>query len=84
NFLIQRIDGTPVTSQAEKQMVIICLRVAIKKRASEGASLKLFKPDKPGLLAEVTRTFRENAMNVIEAEIFMGMEIILAYVDGVA
>ncbi|GJT51647.1 KH domain-containing protein [Tanacetum coccineum] len=53
-------------------MIIICLRAAIERRASEGASLELFKPDKPDLLAEVTRTFRENAMNVTEAEIFMG------------
>ncbi|GJX42070.1 ACT domain-containing protein ACR8-like protein, partial [Tanacetum coccineum] len=72
NFFIRRIDGTPVSSEAEKQRVIICLRAAIERRASEGVSLKLFKPDKPGLLAEVTRTFRENAMNVTKAEISMG------------
>nr|GEU77148.1 ACT domain-containing protein ACR8-like [Tanacetum cinerariifolium] len=71
NFLIRRISRTPVTSESKKQMVIICLRAAIERRSSEGASLKLFKPDKPGLLAKVTRTFRENTMNVIEAEIFM-------------
>nr|GEW21666.1 ACT domain-containing protein ACR8-like [Tanacetum cinerariifolium] len=52
-------------------MVIICLRAAIERRASKGASLKLFKPNKPGLLAKVKRTFRENAMNVTKAEIFI-------------
>ncbi|PWA80848.1 ACT domain repeat 8 [Artemisia annua] len=68
-FFIRHIDGTPISSEAEKQRVIMCLRAAIERRASEGVRLELFKPDKPGLLAEVTRTFRENAMNVTEAEI---------------
>ncbi|GJX24795.1 ACT domain-containing protein ACR8-like protein [Tanacetum coccineum] len=61
--------GTPISSEAEKQRVIMCLRVVIEIKSSEGVRLELFKLDKHGLLAEVTGTFRENAMNVIEAEI---------------
>ncbi|KAD4384740.1 hypothetical protein E3N88_24908 [Mikania micrantha] len=51
-------------------------------RAYLGLRLELFKPDKPGLLAEVTRTFRENAMNVTQAEISteMGMALNIFYV----
>ncbi|GJX43459.1 ACT domain repeat 8, partial [Tanacetum coccineum] len=60
---------TPISSEAVKQRVIMCLRVVIERKSSEGVRLELFKPDKPGLLAEVTRTFRENSMHVTEAEI---------------
>lgn len=60
----------------------MCLKSAIERRASEGVRLELFRPDKPGLLAEVTRTFRENAMNVTQAEIStnMGMALNIFYV----
>ncbi|GKE37433.1 ACT domain-containing protein ACR8-like protein, partial [Tanacetum coccineum] len=60
---------TPISSEAEKQRVIMCLRVVIEIKSSKGVRLELFKPDKHDLLAEVTGTFRENAMNVTEAEI---------------
>ncbi|XP_021969688.2 uncharacterized protein LOC110864833, partial [Helianthus annuus] len=62
-------NGADVSSEAEKQRVIMCLKAAVERRAPEGVRLGLFKPDKPGLLAQVTRTFRENAMNVAQAEI---------------
>ncbi|GKB88797.1 ACT domain-containing protein ACR8-like protein [Tanacetum coccineum] len=45
----------------------MCLRVFIERKSFEGVRLELFKPDKPGLLAEVARTFRENAVNVTKA-----------------
>ncbi|XP_071707584.1 ACT domain-containing protein ACR8-like [Rutidosis leptorrhynchoides] len=81
-FFIRHIDGTPISSEAEKQRVIMCLRAAIERRASEGVRLELFKPDKPGLLADVTRTFRENAINVTQAEISTteGMALNIFYV----
>lgn len=68
-FFIRHEDGTPISSEAEKQRVTLSLRAAIERRASEGVRLELCKADKPGLLAEVTRTFRENALNVTRAEI---------------
>ncbi|KAJ0940419.1 putative [Protein-PII] uridylyltransferase [Helianthus annuus] len=81
-FYIRHIDGSPISSEAEKQRVIMCLKAAIERRAPEGVRLELFKPDKPGLLAQVTRTFRENAMNVTQAEISttMGMALNIFYV----
>ncbi|KAL8200862.1 hypothetical protein R6Q57_012201 [Mikania cordata] len=68
-FFIRHTDGAPIRSEAEKQLVILWLQAAIERRASEGIRLELCKADKPGLLAEVTRTFRENALNVTRAEI---------------
>ncbi|XP_071692420.1 ACT domain-containing protein ACR8-like [Rutidosis leptorrhynchoides] len=68
-FFIRHIDGTPINLEAEKQRVTLCLRAAIERRASQGVRLELCQADKPGLLAEVTRTFRENAINVTRAEI---------------
>ncbi|KAI3707071.1 hypothetical protein L6452_25274 [Arctium lappa] len=81
-FFIRHIDGTPISSEAEKQRVILCLRGAIERRASDGVRLELLKPDKPGLLAEVMRTFRENAINVTQAEISttMGMALNIFYI----
>ncbi|KAK1386635.1 hypothetical protein POM88_014813 [Heracleum sosnowskyi] len=34
-FFIRHIDGTPISSEAEKQRVILCLRDAIQRRAYE-------------------------------------------------
>ncbi|KAK9072950.1 hypothetical protein SSX86_009386 [Deinandra increscens subsp. villosa] len=81
-FFIRHKDGSPISSEAEKQRVITCLKAAIERRAPEGVRLELFKPDKPGLLAQVTRTFRENAMNVTQAEISttVGMALNIFYV----
>lgn len=81
-FFIRHMDGTPISSEAEKQRVTLCLRAAIERRASEGVRLELHMADKPGLLAEVTRTFRENGLNVTRAEIStqMGKALNIFYV----
>ncbi|KAK4729017.1 hypothetical protein R3W88_022005 [Solanum pinnatisectum] len=68
-FFIRHTDGIPISSDVEKQRVILCLHAAIKRRASEGVRLELSTGDKQGLLADVTRTFRENGLNVTRAEI---------------
>ncbi|WOL05918.1 ACT domain-containing protein ACR8-like [Canna indica] len=68
-FYIRHIDGGPISSEAERQRVIQCLLAAIERRASEGARLELTIPDRRGLLADVTRTFRENGLSVTRAEI---------------
>lgn len=49
--------------------MILCIQAAIERRASEGIRLELITTDRPGLLADVTRTFRENGLNVTRAEI---------------
>ncbi|OIT03693.1 PREDICTED: ACT domain-containing protein ACR8-like [Nicotiana attenuata] len=68
-FFTRHTDGNPISSDAEKQRVILCLRAAIERRTSEGVRLELSTGDKQGLLANVTRTFRENGLNVTRAEI---------------
>ncbi|KAL3498723.1 hypothetical protein ACH5RR_041455 [Cinchona calisaya] len=68
-FFIKHTDGTPISSEAEKERVILCLQASIERRASQGVRLELCTTDRPGLLADVTRTFRENGLNVTRAEI---------------
>ncbi|KAJ6962589.1 hypothetical protein NC652_001295 [Populus alba x Populus x berolinensis] len=68
-FYIRHTDGTPISSEPERQRVIQCLQAAVERRASEGVRLELCTPDRQGLLADVTRTFRENGLNVTRAEI---------------
>ncbi|KAJ4956157.1 hypothetical protein NE237_012940 [Protea cynaroides] len=68
-FYIRHTDGTPISSEAERQRVIQCLQAAIERRAYEGVKLELYTTDRPHLLSDVTRTFRENGLNVTRAEI---------------
>lgn len=76
-FFIRHADGTPINSEAEKQRVILCLQAAIERRASQGVRLELCTSDREGLLADVTRTFRENGLNVTRAEISTASETAL-------
>lgn len=68
-FYIRHNDGTPIDSDAERQRVIQCLQASIQRRASQGVRLELYAKDRRCLLADVTRTFRENGLNVTRAEI---------------
>ncbi|XP_047313017.1 ACT domain-containing protein ACR8-like [Impatiens glandulifera] len=65
-LFIKYVDGNPINSKAEKQRVVLCIKAAIERRGSEGVRLELCKKDKKGLLADVTRTFRENGLNTKE------------------
>ncbi|XVF52723.1 hypothetical protein PTKIN_Ptkin05aG0041200 [Pterospermum kingtungense] len=76
-FYIKHTDGTPISSEAERQRVQQCLRAAVERRASEGVRLELCTPDRQGLLADVTRTFRENGLNVTRAEISTARDVAL-------
>ncbi|GAB4856987.1 ACT domain-containing protein acr8 [Ancistrocladus abbreviatus] len=68
-FYIRHTDGTPISSDAEMQRVIQSIQAAIERRDSQGVRLELRTEDRPGLLADITRTFRENGLNVTMAEI---------------
>ncbi|XP_073009913.1 ACT domain-containing protein ACR8-like [Typha latifolia] len=68
-FYIKHLDGCPIRSEAERQRVIQCLQAAIGRRASEGIRLELRTLDRRGLLADVTRTFREYGLMVTRAEV---------------
>ncbi|XWS39349.1 hypothetical protein CRYUN_Cryun18bG0045100 [Craigia yunnanensis] len=68
-YYIRHMDGFPISSEAERQKVIHCLKAAIKRRASEGIRLELCSEDRVGLLSDVTRIFRENGLSVTRAEV---------------
>ncbi|KAH9613330.1 hypothetical protein KSS87_019817 [Heliosperma pusillum] len=68
-FYIKHSDGTPISSDAERQRVVQCIQAAIQRRASQGVRLEFYAEDRPCLLADVNRTFRENGLNVVRAEI---------------
>ncbi|AES90984.1 putative [Protein-PII] uridylyltransferase [Medicago truncatula] len=68
-FYIRHKDGTPISSEPERQRVIQCLQAAVERRSCEGVRLELCTEDRQGLLAEVMRTFRENGLNVTRADI---------------
>lgn len=97
-FYVRHSDGSPVSSEPERQRLIQCLQAAIERRTikvsnymnksssgltelkpiglvadfftfMQGVRLELCTADRPGLLAEVTRVFRENGLNVARAEI---------------
>ncbi|WJX83921.1 hypothetical protein P8452_66546 [Trifolium repens] len=62
-------DGTPISSEPERQRLIQCLQAAVERRSCEGVRLELSTEDRQGLLAEVMRTFRENGLNVTRVDI---------------
>lgn len=69
-FCIRHSDGSPISSEAERQRVIQCLQAAIDRRASQGFRLELSATDhRSRLLAEATRTFRENGLSITRAEV---------------
>jgi UTP:GlnB (protein PII) uridylyltransferase len=68
-FYIRHADGSPICSEAEMQRVSQCLQDAIERRLFEGVRMELRTPDRPGLLSDVTRTFRENGLLVAQAEV---------------
>lgn len=68
-FYIRHVDGLPIGSEAERERITQCLEAAIERRASEGLELELCAEDRVGLLADITRLFRENGLCVKRAEI---------------
>ncbi|KAL5727997.1 ACT domain-containing protein acr8 [Ranunculus cassubicifolius] len=76
-FYIRHSDGSPISSEAERQRVIQCVQASIERRVTDGVKLELCASDRQGLLADVTRTFRENGMNVARAEISTTSEVAL-------
>ncbi|GMH29817.1 hypothetical protein Nepgr_031660 [Nepenthes gracilis] len=68
-FYIKHTDGTAIDSDAEMQILVRSIQAAIERRDSRGLRLQLCAEDRRGLLADVTRTFRENGLNITRAEI---------------
>ncbi|KAJ0450708.1 putative [Protein-PII] uridylyltransferase [Helianthus annuus] len=68
-YYIRHVDGSPVSSEAERERVMQCLEAAIERRASEALELELCTADRVGLLSDITRIFRENSLCIKRAEI---------------
>ncbi|KAI3503592.1 hypothetical protein L1887_32038 [Cichorium endivia] len=68
-YYIRHIDGSPVSSEAERERVMQCLEAAIERRTSEALELELCTLDRVGLLSDITRIFRENSLCIKRAEI---------------
>ncbi|KAL4568168.1 hypothetical protein LXL04_023774 [Taraxacum kok-saghyz] len=68
-YYIRHIDGSPVSSEAERERVMQCLEAAIERRTSEAVELEVSTGDRVGLLSDITRIFRENSLCIKRAEI---------------
>lgn len=68
-YYIRHVDGSPVSSEAERERVMQCLEAAIERRTSEALELELCTEDRVGLLSDITRVFRENSLCIKRAEI---------------
>lgn len=68
-YYVRRKDGCTLDTENEKQRVTQCLIAAVKRRASQGLRLDITANDRLGLLADVTRVFREYGLSVSRAEI---------------
>lgn len=68
-FYIRHADGSPIRSEAERDRLSQHLQAAVERRSLEGVRLELCTPDRPGLLSDVLRTFRENGLLVAQAEV---------------
>ncbi|XP_042470363.1 ACT domain-containing protein ACR4-like isoform X1 [Zingiber officinale] len=68
-YYIRHVDGSPISSEGERQRLVLCLEAAIRRRNAEGVRLELCCEDRVGLLSDVTRIFRENGLSVTQAEV---------------
>ncbi|XP_076888067.1 ACT domain-containing protein ACR6-like [Bidens hawaiensis] len=68
-YYIRHVDGSPLSSEAERERVMQCLEAAIERRTSEALELELCTADRVGLLSDITRIFRENSLCIKRAEI---------------
>ncbi|KAL6993877.1 hypothetical protein U1Q18_011988 [Sarracenia purpurea var. burkii] len=67
-YYVRHKDGCILDSQSERNRVTQCLTAAIERRVSHGLRLDISARNRPGLLADITRAFRENGLSVARAE----------------
>ncbi|KAK9699930.1 hypothetical protein RND81_08G204700 [Saponaria officinalis] len=68
-YFIRHTDGSPLSTENEKDRVIKCLEAAIERRVCEGFKLELCANNRVGLLSDITRVLRENGLAVVRADI---------------
>lgn len=68
-YYIRHMDGcTILETESERQRVTRCLVAAVERRVSHGLRLDLCTRNRPGLLSDVTRAFRENGLSLTRVE----------------
>uniref|UniRef100_A0A6V7QY41 ACT domain-containing protein ACR n=1 Tax=Ananas comosus var. bracteatus TaxID=296719 RepID=A0A6V7QY41_ANACO len=67
-YYIRHKDGCSLDSESERRRVTRCLVAAVERRVSHGLRLDVRAIDRPGLLSDVTRVFRENGLSLARAE----------------
>ncbi|KAI6695079.1 hypothetical protein NL676_022789 [Syzygium grande] len=68
-YFIRHRDGCTLDSETEKRKLAQCLLAAVERRASHGLRLEVSTQNRPGLLSDVTRVFRENGLSITRAEV---------------
>ncbi|KAJ4805387.1 ACT domain repeat 6 [Rhynchospora pubera] len=68
-YYIRHLDESQGSSEEERQRLMLCLEAAIQRRNTDGLRLELCCEDRPGLLSDMTRIFRENGLSVTHAEV---------------
>ncbi|KAJ4773211.1 ACT domain repeat 6 [Rhynchospora pubera] len=68
-YYIRHLDESQGNSEEERQRLMLCLEAAIQRRNTDGLRLELCCEDRPGLLSDMTRIFRENGLSVTHAEV---------------
>ncbi|KAG6483172.1 hypothetical protein ZIOFF_059812 [Zingiber officinale] len=67
-YYIRKENGIPFISEEERIQLANCLEAAIERGDTKGMRLELCCDDRPGLLSDVTRVFRENGLSVLRAQ----------------
>ncbi|KAK9166020.1 hypothetical protein Scep_001211 [Stephania cephalantha] len=70
-YYLRHMDGCTSDSEDERQRVVQSLVAAVERRVSHGLRLDVCTQDRPGLLSDITRVFREHGLSVTRAEIGM-------------
>ncbi|KAJ4785789.1 ACT domain repeat 6 [Rhynchospora pubera] len=68
-YYIRHLDESQGSSEEERQRLMLCLEAAIQRRNTDGLRLELCCEDRPSLLSDMTRIFRENGLSVTHAEV---------------
>ncbi|KAI6695081.1 hypothetical protein NL676_022791 [Syzygium grande] len=68
-YYIRHQDGCTLDSETKKRKLTQCLLAAAERRASHGLRLEVSTQNRPGLLSDVTRVFRENGLSITRAEV---------------
>ncbi|KAF5463612.1 hypothetical protein F2P56_013772 [Juglans regia] len=68
-YFIRHKDGCTLDTEGERHKLSQCLIAAIERRVSHGLRLEICTPNRMGLLSDITRVLRENALSISTVEV---------------